>query len=87
MNLVKSLNSSGDSTSNVLNKNCGSDIMALTLKLHFLKLHLKGNKPDVSAARSLLQIVARRKKLLSYLKSRNQQAYKIIINKINSFGI
>ena len=57
-------------------------IALLTKKIEALTEHLKGHKKDVSSRYGLIRMVARRRKLLDYLKSRNEAGYLKIIKEL-----
>ncbi len=59
-------------------------VAVLTDRINNLTNHLKTNKKDQSTRRGLLKLVGRRKKLLSYLKNKNEDKYK---NLIKSLGL
>lgn len=50
-------------------------IAILTEKINHLSDHLKVNKKDFSSRRGLLRLIARRKKLLSYLKDHDYESF------------
>ena len=50
-------------------------IAILTKEVDMVTKHLKDHKKDNSARRGLLAKVARRRKLLTYLKMNNEKAY------------
>ena len=67
-------------------KDTGSaDVQAalLTRRINQLTEHLKANVKDHSSRRGLLQMVARRRKLLDYLKDTAAYRYKSAIEKLN----
>jgi small subunit ribosomal protein S15 len=67
-------------------KDTGSaDVQAalLTRRINQLTEHLKANVKDHSSRRGLLQMVARRRKLLDYLKSTASDRYKSAIETLN----
>ena len=67
-------------------KDTGSaDVQAalLTRRINQLTEHLKANVKDHSSRRGLLQMVARRRKLLDYLKDTAADRYKSAIEKLN----
>ena len=67
-------------------KDTGSaDVQAalLTRRINQLTEHLKANVKDHSSRRGLLQMVARRRKLLDYLKDTATDRYKSAIEKLN----
>jgi len=57
-------------------------IALLTEKIRRLLLHLKEHKKDVHSKRGLLKMVAKRRKLLKYLKRESEKRYKEIIKKL-----
>lgn len=57
-------------------------IAALTVKIKELTEHMQQHKKDFSSRRGLLQMVARRRKLLSYLKRDDENKYKEISQKL-----
>lgn len=67
-------------------KNTGSieaQIALLTERINSLSEHLKeGNKKDFSTNRGLLQMVGKRKRLLTYLSRTNLQGYRELIDKL-----
>lgn len=70
-------------------KDTGSEevqIALLTEEIKRLLLHLKKHKKDFHSRRGLLKMVAKRKKLLNYLKKENVRKYNSIIKKIGLRG-
>lgn len=67
-------------------KNTGSiegQIALLTERINSLSGHLtEGNKKDFSTNRGLLQMVGKRKRLLTYLSRTNLQGYRELIDKL-----
>ena len=61
-------------------------IAMLTQKISELTEHLKSNKKDFATKRGLLMMVGKRKRLLSYLKSRDLEGYRALIKKLNIRG-
>lgn len=57
-------------------------VALLTKRLSQLNDHFKANKKDHHSRRGLLKIVGRRKRLLSYLKSKDAAAYKTLIGEL-----
>ncbi len=57
-------------------------IALLTEEIKRLVLHLKKHSKDVHSKRGLLRMVAKRRKLLSYLKNEDEKKYSSIIKKI-----
>lgn len=61
-------------------------VAMLSKKISELTEHLKLNKKDFATKRGLLMMVGRRKRLLSYLKSRNIEEYRDLIKKLGIRG-
>jgi len=59
---------------------CEIQIAILTERIKNLTEHLKRFKKDQSSRRGLLQLVAQRRKLLSYLRREDGERYKKIIS-------
>ena len=57
-------------------------IASLTQRIKSLTEHFKSHKQDFHSQRGLLKMVSRRKKLLAYIKQKNQQAYEKLINQL-----
>jgi small subunit ribosomal protein S15 len=57
-------------------------IAVLTKKIELLTEHLKSHKKDVSSRYGLIRMVANRRKLLDYLKSRNEAGYQKLIKEL-----
>ena len=58
-------------------------VALLTQRINQLTDHLKSHLKDHSSRRGLLQMVARRRKLLDYLKRTASDRYKSVIEKLN----
>lgn len=58
-------------------------VALLTEEINTLSLHMQSHKKDLSSRRGLLTMVAKRRKLLDYLKSKNDAAYKSLIEALN----
>ena len=54
----------------------------LTQKIRKLTEHFKIHKQDFHSQRGLLKLVSRRKKLLSYIKQKNQKTYEKLISQL-----
>ncbi len=54
-------------------------IAILTTRISELSLHMQQHKKDFHSRRGLLAMVARRRKLLDYLKRNDEERYKTII--------
>jgi len=61
-------------------------IAMMSKKIAELTEHLKSNKNDFATKRGLLMMVGKRKRLLSYLKSRDLEGYRTLIKKLNIRG-
>ena len=55
----------------------------LTDRINHLTEHLKANVKDHSSRRGLLQMVARRRRLLDYLKRTSPDRYKSVVETLN----
>ena len=66
-------------------KNTGStevQVAILTKKINSLTEHFKKNKKDHHSKRGLLGMINNRRKLLKYLKNKNEQRYTDLIKKL-----
>jgi len=61
-------------------------IALLTKKIENLTEHLKKNKKDHGSKKGLYEMVSRRKKLLDYLRRKDIERYKKIIEKLGLRG-
>ncbi len=59
-----------------------AQILLLSKQIEKLFSHLKTNKKDLHSRRGLLAMVNDRKKLLKYLKEKDEEKYKEVIAKI-----
>ena len=57
-------------------------IALLTNRINELSSHFKEHAKDHHSRRGLLRMVSRRRKLLDYLKGRNPDAYRALIEKL-----
>jgi small subunit ribosomal protein S15 len=57
-------------------------IALLTARINGLTDHFKDHTKDHHSRRGLLRMVSRRRKLLDYLKSRNTDSYRALIEKL-----
>jgi small subunit ribosomal protein S15 len=57
-------------------------IALLTARINGLSDHFKANTTDHHSRRGLLRMVSQRRKLLDYLKSRNADSYRTLIDKL-----
>tara|TARA_R110002096_G_scaffold147671_25_gene307868 strand:- start:6475 stop:6750 length:276 start_codon:yes stop_codon:yes gene_type:complete len=58
-------------------------IVKLTQRIQHLTQHMNSNKKDFSSRRGLLQMVARRRKLLDYLAEREPERYQKLLKGLN----
>ena len=58
-------------------------IALFTYRINNLTGHLKKNHKDFSTEKALVDLVGKRKKLLSYLKEKDIQRYRAILEKLN----
>ena len=66
-------------------ENIGSSESQITIfskRIKNLTEHLKSNKKDHNTRRGLMKLVGKRKKLLSYLKSKSNDRYESIIKSL-----
>ena len=66
-------------------ENTGSiegQIALLTERINSISEHLQSNKKDFSTHRGLMQLVGKRKRLLTYLSKQNLQGYRALIEKL-----
>jgi small subunit ribosomal protein S15 len=52
-------------------------------RINHLTQHLKSNKKDFSTRRALIKLVGKRRRLLDYLKEKDIERYRAIIEKLN----
>jgi small subunit ribosomal protein S15 len=57
-------------------------VALLTTRINGLSEHFKGNVRDHHSRRGLLRMVSRRRKLLDYLRSRDSDRYRALIDKL-----
>ena len=57
-------------------------VAILTSRISTLTEHFKTHKKDNHGRRGLLKMVAQRRKLLDYLKSRDQDRYRELISRL-----
>lgn len=57
-------------------------VALMTARINYLTDHFKINKKDHHSRRGLLRLVSRRRKLLDYLKSKNEEGYKTLIQRL-----
>ena len=57
-------------------------VAILTSRITSLTEHFKTHKKDNHSRRGLLKMVSRRRKLLDYIKSKDEQRYKSLIDRL-----
>lgn len=57
-------------------------VAILTERINLLAGHMEQHKKDMSSRRGLLAHVAKRRKLLDYLKKKDERRYKTLIEKL-----
>lgn len=57
-------------------------VALLTTRINHLTGHLKTHPKDVHSRQGLMNLVARRRKLLDYLKSTNPAKYKSVVERL-----
>lgn len=57
-------------------------VAIMTERIQNLSNHLQTNKQDLSSRRGLLALVARRRKLLDYVRKIDEQRYKTLIENL-----
>jgi small subunit ribosomal protein S15 len=61
-------------------------IAILTERISQLSNHLKGHQKDNHSRRGLLQLVGKRRRLISYLKDKDESRYSTLVKKLNLRG-
>ena len=61
-------------------------VAMMSKKISELTEHLKTNKNDFATKRGLLMMVGKRKRLLSYIKSKNLDEYRDLVKKLKIRG-
>ncbi len=57
-------------------------VALLTARIQHLTEHLKDHPKDYHSRRGLMKMVGRRRKMLKYLKDKNPEAYRELIEKL-----
>lgn len=60
-----------------------SQIALFSFRIAHLTEHLKNNRKDFSTQQALIKLVGKRRKLLNYLKNKDIERYRAIVNKLN----
>ena len=58
-------------------------VAVLTERINNLTEHFKAHKKDVHSRRGLLMMVSKRRRLLDYLKSKDEDRYQKLIERLN----
>lgn len=61
-------------------------VAMLTERINKLSAHLKQNKKDHASRRGLLQMIGRRKRLLSYIYKQDSERYQALIRRLGIRG-
>ncbi len=69
--------------SNVDTGSAESQIALFSYRIAHLTEHLKKNRKDFSTQQALVKLVGKRRKLLNYLKEKDIERYRAIVNKLN----
>lgn len=62
-------------------------VAILSEKIKYLTEHMKEHKKDFHSRRGLLVMVSKRRKLLIYLRNKDQSRYEAIISKLGLRGV
>lgn len=57
-------------------------IALFTEEIRRLTLHLKKNKKDVASRKGLIRMVNRRRKMMEYLRGKDEKAYARVVKKL-----
>ncbi len=57
-------------------------VALMTARINHLTGHFKEHDKDHHSRRGLLRLVSRRRKLLDYLKSKNEESYRALIQRL-----
>ncbi|GAB1232957.1 30S ribosomal protein S15 [Ferrigenium sp. UT5] len=57
-------------------------VALMTARINYLTEHFKEHNKDHHSRRGLLRLVSRRRKLLDYLKSKNEAGYQALIQRL-----
>lgn len=58
-------------------------VALMTARINYLTEHFKSNAKDHHSRRGLLRLVSRRRKLLDYLKGKDDAAYRALIQRLD----
>lgn len=57
-------------------------VALMTARINYLTGHFKEHTKDFHSRRGLLRLVSRRRKLLDYLKTKNEDSYRALIQRL-----
>jgi small subunit ribosomal protein S15 len=57
-------------------------VAILTARIKYLTEHFKAHKQDFASRRGLLKLVGQRRRLLDYLKNKNIERYRTLIDRL-----
>lgn len=57
-------------------------VALMTARINYLTEHFKAHNKDHHSRRGLLRLVSRRRKLLDYLKGKNEESYRSLIQRL-----
>jgi len=58
-------------------------VALITARINYLTDHFKEHNKDHHSRRGLLRLVSRRRKLLDYLKTKNEEGYRELIKRLD----
>ena len=61
-------------------------VAMLTERINKLSAHLKQNKKDYSSTRGLMKMIGHRKRLLSYIRNKDNDKYRDLIQRLGIRG-
>jgi small subunit ribosomal protein S15 len=61
-------------------------VAMLTERINQLSAHLKKNKKDYSSTRGLLKMIGHRKRLLAYIRNKDNDKYRALIQRLGIRG-
>lgn len=61
-------------------------VAMLTKRINQLSAHLKQNKKDYSSTRGLLKMIGHRKRLLAYIRNKDNDKYRALIQRLGIRG-
>ncbi|WP_413160772.1 30S ribosomal protein S15 [Capilliphycus salinus ALCB114379] len=61
-------------------------VALLTERINKLSAHLKQNKKDYSSTRGLMKMIGQRKRLLAYIRNKDNDKYRALIQRLGIRG-